>query len=100
MTQATTPTFILTLPEEIDMSSISNMYFSLEQGATKLLKTGSALSINGRTISVYLTQDDTVKFNRGHALLQLNWTYGDGSRACSTIVTINVDPNLLREVVA
>ena len=79
MVQGTTPTFILTLPNTVDLTAVSNLYFSLEQGSTKLQKTGSSLSIDGQNISVYLTQAETLKFNTGRANLQLNWTYPDGS---------------------
>lgn len=99
MTQATTPTFILTLPGTVDLSGIQSMFFNLEQGTTRLRKTGNELTINGNEVSVYLTQEDTLKFNKGQASLQLNWTYPDGSRACTTIISVPVDPNLLKEVV-
>ena len=33
MVQATTPTFILTLPNTVDLSLANNVYFSLKQGA-------------------------------------------------------------------
>lgn len=36
MVQATTPTFILTLPNTVDLSLAANIYFSLKQG--KVLK--------------------------------------------------------------
>lgn len=99
MVQGTTPTFILTLPNTVDLTAVSNLYFSLEQGSTKLQKTGSSLSIDGQNISVYLTQAETLKFNTGRANLQLNWTYPDGSRACSNIVSVTVGLNLIKEVV-
>ena len=99
MVQATTPTFILTLPDTLDLSGITNMYFSLEQGNTKLRKAGNELSVDGNVVSVYLEQEDTLQFNRGRADLQLNWTYPDGRRACSNIVVVPVDPNLIKEVI-
>jgi hypothetical protein len=99
MVQGTTPTFILTLPNTVDLTAIKNMYFSLEQGSTRLRKEGADLQINGQDISVYLTQAETLKFNTGRANLQLNWTYPDGSRACSNIVNVNVGLNLIKEVV-
>ena len=100
MIQGTTPTFILTLPDTVDLTTVHNMYFSLEQGTTKLRKTGDELLINGQEISVYLTQAETLKFSTGRANLQLNWTYPDGSRACSNIVSVNVGLNLIKEVVS
>ncbi len=99
MIQYTTPTFILTLPETVDLSLVQNLYFSLTQGKTEIVKTGSALVVEGQTVSVYLSQDETKLFNSGKASLQLNWTYANGSRACSTIVAVDVGRNLLDEVV-
>lgn len=99
MVQGTTPTFILTLPATVDLTAVTNLYFSLEQGSTKLQKTGDALSVNGQDVSVYLTQAETLKFNTGRAELQLNWTYPDGSRACSNIVSVTVGLNLIKEVI-
>ena len=99
MVQATTPTFILTLPNTVDLSLANNVYFSLKQGANSIMKTGDALVIDGRTVSVYLSQEETLPFFGGMARLQLNWTYSDGSRACSKIATVYVGENLLKEVV-
>jgi hypothetical protein len=99
MIQATTPTFILTLPEEVDLSVVQSMYFTLEQGSTVLTKSDDALVIDGQTVSVYMTQEETLKFKTGNANMQLNWTYNNGSRACSNIVNVPVGRNLLKEVV-
>lgn len=98
MVQATTPTFLLTLPSTVDLSLINTMMFTLEQGSLEIDKTGSDLEISGQVVSVYLTQEETMKFKKGPARLQLNWTYPDGKRACSNIVTIDVSPNLFMEV--
>lgn len=99
MVQATTPTFILTLPEDVDLSQANNVYFSLKQGIVEITKTDEDMVIEGRTVSVYLSQSETLQFRQGAADLQLNWTYANGSRACSVIKRIDVAPNLLKEVV-
>ena len=56
MVQATTPTFVLTLPETVDLTEPSHFYFTLRQGHVKIEKTDSDLVIDGQTISVYLSQ--------------------------------------------
>ena len=38
MVQATTPTFILTLPDTVDLSLAANIYFSLKQGKVEIQK--------------------------------------------------------------
>lgn len=98
MVQATTPTFLLTLPSSVDLSLIQTMLFTLEQGCVEIDKTGNDLSIDGQTVSVWLSQEETLQFKKGPAKLQLNWTYSDGKRACSKIVGVEVSPNLFAEV--
>ena len=99
MVQATTPTFVLTLPETVDLTEPSHFYFTLRQGNVRIEKTDSDLVIDGQTISVYLNQSETLTLTPGIVKLQLNWTYANGSRACSNIVSVNVTENLLKEVV-
>lgn len=99
MVQATTPTFVLTLPNTVDLTQIENMYFSLRQNTTEIKKTGEDLVIDGQTVSVYLSQAETLPILSGTASIQLNWTYANGARACSNIVSVNVSGNLLQEVV-
>lgn len=99
MVQATTPTFILTLPNTVDLTIVQSMYFTLEQKSRRLTKSGDDLQIDGQDVIVALSQAETLAFGLGSARLQLNWTYDDGSRACSNIVEIEVDENLLKRVV-
>lgn len=100
MVQATTPTFVLTLPNTVDLTQPSHFYFTLRQGHVKIEKEDSDLVIDGQTVSVYLTQAETLTLMAGAAKIQLNWTYPNGSRAASEIVSVNVTENLLKEVVA
>lgn len=98
MVQATTPTFVLTLPETVDLTLAQNVVFTIVQGSLKIVKTTSELTYTERVVSVYLTQEETLQFTKGTARLQLNWTYSNGERACSNIVNVEVSPNLLTEV--
>lgn len=99
MVQATTPTFVLTLPQTVDLSEAENVYFTLRQGSVEISKTGDELTIDGQTVSVYLTQAETLGISVGQARLQLNWTYANGGRACTNIAHVAVTENLLKEVV-
>lgn len=99
MTQATTPTFILTLPNTVDLSEVANIYFSLRQNGVQIEKDGEDLTVDGQTVSVYLSQAETLQLISGTAQIQLNWTYANGARACSNIVSVKVSENLLKEVV-
>lgn len=99
MTQATTPTFILTLPSSVDLSEAANVYFTLKQNNVEIEKKTSDLVIEGQTVSVFLSQIDTLQLTAGTAQIQLNWTYANGARACSKIKSVQVSENLLKEVV-
>lgn len=99
MVQATTPTFILTLPNDVDPSEFANIYFTLRQKSVLIEKTGTDLTVDGQTVSVYLSQAETLQLVSGAAQIQLNWTYSNGARACSNIVSVQVTENLLKEVV-
>lgn len=99
MVQATTPTFILTLPDTVDLSEVSHLYFTIEQNKTIVKKQDKDLTVNGQTVQVFLSQQETLRFKNGTANIQLNWTYENGSRGCSNIVPVHVDENLLKEVV-
>ena len=99
MVQATTPTFILTLPKTVDLSIANNLYFTLTQGCTQITKQTNDLSVDGQNVSVYLTQSESLLFCEGIAYMQLNWTYADGQRACSKIKTVPIDNNLLKAVI-
>lgn len=98
--QATTPTFVLTLPETVDLSVAENVYFSLRQGFVLIEKSTNDLTISGQDVSVFLTQAETLQLSEGKVQIQLNWTYSGGVRACSDIVEISVSNNLLKRVVA
>ncbi|MBR0470776.1 MAG: hypothetical protein IJJ55_06140 [Clostridia bacterium] len=99
--QATTPTFVLSLPDTVDLSEAEHVYFTLSQDNYRsITKTGEDVVVEGNTVSVYLNQSETLKFRPNeYAALQLNWTYAGGGRASSQTVTIYVDENLLKEVV-
>lgn len=99
MVQATTPTFVLTLPNTVDLSLAQNVYFTLRQGSVLIEKTGEALTIDENEVSVFLSQAETLQLSVGQARLQLNWTYAGGERACTNIAHVAVSENLLKEVV-
>lgn len=96
----TTPTFTLTLPQTVDLTEAENIYFTVTQGAASVTKTGEDVTLDdAHTVSVYMAQDETFKFRAGTVNVQLNWTYSDGSRACTNIVSVEVGDNLLKRVI-
>ena len=99
MVQATTPTFILTLPQNIDLGEAAHVYFTLKQNDTEIEKSDADLAIDENEVSVYLSQAETLMLSVGRARIQLNWTYANGARACSTVAIVEVTENLLKAVV-
>ncbi len=100
MVQATTPTFILTLPASVDLSEASSVVFSAAQEQHTIEKTGTDLTIDGLTVSVYLSQAETLQLHAGTLKIQLNWVYADGSRAATDVKTVRVTENLLKRVIS
>ena len=98
MVRATTPTFVLEF-EDIDLTEALELFVTLRQGSTVLTKTGNDLEVTETTITVFLSQEETLSFCEGKADLQVNWVYSDNSRACSNIVSVAVGRNLLPEVI-
>lgn len=106
MYKGTTPTFTLTLPEEIDLLQADSVYVTLTTDRRKLLleKTqDDGLTITANAIDVFLTQQETLAMPTGTVLLQVNWTYqeaGVAKRACSDVVRISWENNLHGEVIS
>lgn len=101
MVQATTPTFVLTLPSTIDLGDADHVVFTIEQDGYSVTKDEtSGLTVSANVATVVLTQEDTVAFSKERkARIQLNWTYSDGSRAATDIKEIDVGENLYKDVI-
>lgn len=102
MYKGTTPTFIFTLPETVDLSMASNVYVTFAKSDGGVVeKTGDDLVIDSNRVSVFLTQKETLTFT-SKVKIQINWTYTENDvtkRACSTIKTIDVLNNLIPRAV-
>lgn len=101
MTRGTTPTFTLTLPDNISLDEANNVYVTFAKQSRVITKSGDDLEINGNVVGVFLSQEETLKFPVGDVELQVNWTFiesGVTKRACTEIVRICVKQNLIQEV--
>lgn len=98
MYRGTTPTITLTLPEGTSFTD-TTVYVSLSDPSRQEIMrlTGEDLVIEDNVISLYLTQEQTLALP-WLVYIQVNWTYGDGSRACSNIVAFDTKKNLINEV--
>lgn len=104
MYRGTTPTYIFIPPEGLDLTEAQNVYitFSGENGCEIFTKTGEDLEVTAESVSVYLTQQETLQFPNGRIKIQINWTYQDGAktkRAASEPMYITANPNLIEEVI-
>ena len=103
MYKGTTPTYIFTFPEDVDISQADEIYVSIGDlnGEEILRLTGNDLDVVDNTVQIYLDQAQTLALPSGRARCQLNWIYQDGAklkRACSQIMTISVRENMIGEV--
>ena len=98
MVRGTTPTFILKITNDVDLTEAVNVYATFEQYYTKITKTGEDIEVTAHQVDVYLSQEETLQFAEGKVKIQLNWTYLDGRRACSNIIAVCVKANLVGEV--
>ena len=98
MIRATTPTYILTLPEsaEVDLTEMTEVHFTLVQYRTEIDKI--VTPTDSKTVEVTLTQEETLNLKDGAAEIQLNWIDANGKRGATYVQTIRVDKQLLNEV--
>lgn len=97
--RGTTPTFTFTFTEQdLDLTEASHVYVTFSQGMRTLTKTGQYLDIEAKSVSVYLSQKETLMFN-GNVDAQINWTDINGGRVASNILTIDFSRQLLNKVV-
>ena len=98
MYRGTTPTLTLTFPQGTDFTG-TTVYVSLSDNMRNevMRVTGSDLDIDENVISLYLEQEQTLALPPV-VLIQVNWTYGTGERACSNIVSFDTKRNLINEV--
>lgn len=104
MYRATTPTFIFQFPPEAEIAEASAIYitFAKPNGKEIFTKSGSDLEVDEDDVSVFLTQEETLKLPPGAIQIKANWIYQEQSRAkraCSQKMTIFARENLIDEVI-
>lgn len=98
MRQGTTPTIQITI-NDIDLNEIQNIYVVFEQNGYILKKESSDLDIEGNTISVSLSQEETLNFKEGTCNIQLRMITKGGVAIASPIKTTKVYRVLNKEVI-
>lgn len=79
MIRGTTPTFTFTLKDKtIDLSQALTVIVTIKQSGKRIDISGERLTIDGYIVSLWLTQDESLKLTDGiPASVQINWTYAD-----------------------
>lgn len=91
MIRGTTPTFTFRLKDKtIDLGEALTVIATIKQSGKRFDISGERLTIDGGTISFWLTQEESLKLSeRIPASIQLNWTYpnqnGSKPRRASTV---------------
>lgn len=96
----TTPTFVLTFGQQsgVDLTQAINVYVTFESGLTSFTKTGEALALTERSVSVTLTQEETLPM-LSTVNIQVNWTTPDGKRLASEVIRCDMSKQLLMAVI-
>ncbi len=100
--RATTPTFIFQTSDDVDLTLASEVHVTFSSFGVLLDKTGADLDVTTQQISVYLSQEDTLKFKPGKCEAMINVKYPDGSRGSSDPdhpIIFTVTKNLLAKVI-
>ena len=105
MIRATTPTFTFTIRDDsLNLANAENVYVTLAQNTRTITKTGEDVEITEpRTVSIWLTQEESLTLQEGTADCQINWTYisldGIRRRAATLTKSIPVSKQLLKKVI-
>lgn len=80
MIRGTTPTFVIHITG--DTLNDATPYVTLKQGQTEVTRSGAELIVEqdekSCTVSITLTQEESLKFSRGNAEIQIRWVNADG----------------------
>lgn len=88
MRRGSTPTNVFNC--NIDLTDATVFVTYSQMGSNLVEKTGNALSISatdtGCTVTVELTQEDTLKFKTGRVMVQIRYVMSDGIADASNII--------------
>lgn len=94
--KGTTPTFVFTFAD-FDPTTASKVLCSFSNG---LEITDEDMDITSESVSIWLSQEQTLAMPTSSVSVQFNFLFADGQRAASTVKTIWFDRNLHNEVMS
>lgn len=101
MRRGTTPTLTITVTG-MDVADLTTIKVTFKQGDTELTKSTDEVSVDteNNTIAVFLTQEETLKFDNGSIYVQIRGLLADGVTAiASAIKSFSMDKILLDGVI-
>lgn len=100
MRRGTTPTLKIKV-KGIAITQLKTVYITIRQGQKELTKTNNDIEIeDGNVISVFLSQEDTLKFFGGHVDIQLRAVTCNGVAVASDIKRIPIGRILKEGVIS
>lgn len=97
MRTGTTPTHVFTMPFGVDMIKELEITYA-QNGKTVLTKYKEDCVLEGNTVSVTLTQQDTFEFGSSNVSIQVRVLTLDDNALASDIITIRCERCLSNEV--
>lgn len=98
MIQGTTPTIRVNVKSQnVNLSLCSKIRITVVQGETVLKLDSPRVTATKNQALVELTQEETLGFNPGVALVQMRWLTADGKAEASRIGKITVYESLDKE---
>lgn len=100
MTRGTTPTIILTV-NGVDLTSLKSVYVTFCQSGKMLTKQSGneGVEITEHTVSVSLSQEETLRFTPGTVEVQLRGLTNGGDAFATNVAKVAVKEVLLKEVI-
>ena len=97
MYRGTTPTIQINVNGSDDLTSYKSIYVTFKQMPSVLIeKTKEEMSVSSDSVSITLSQEDTLKFSPGPVMIQLRAVDESGTAIASNITTIHAE-RILKE---
>lgn len=101
MYRGTTPTIQINVSGSDDLTSYKSIFVTFKQMPSVLIeKTKEEIEVGPDYVNVYLSQEDTLKFNPGPVMVQLRAVDETGIAIASRIETIHAERILKEGVIS
>lgn len=92
MYRGTTPTLVFKLDTELDLTTLTQVWVTIQNGETQYNYDITMVTIDNedKTLSVSLTQEDTLAYKKVISLAQIRLLTSDGKALATNVVDINI----------